>query len=378
MPEKPTQPREQLELRSPKDLRAHPQAALIPSMTVDEAAGFQADVELRGIMTPLDITEAGVVLDGRHRHRVALALGLEEVPVRIVSPEDEVDYMLAAALQRRHLTPSQRAALAIEHVGYLERRARAAERKKANLRNSGLDVAPLPHRAGRTREYAAKVAGVSPTLIQQTLTIQKRDPARFQQVIAGEILVGPALKQLQREERYAQIGPSPPLPEGTFDLICADPPWQLGSPASTYSPEQHYPTLPTGAICELPVPAADQAALFLWAVTSLLPDALEVVNAWGFTYKTAFVWVKPSIGLGNYARNRHELLLLATRGSLPLPPPERRLDSVLEADRGSHSEKPDRAYELIERMYPGAHRLELFARGKPRAGWKAWGNEVSP
>lgn len=346
-------------------------------MTLAEAAALEEDIARRGIMVPLEVTAAGVVLDGRMRHRAAMALGLEALPVRIVSPPDEVEYMLLAALHRCHLKPSQRAALALEVRAYRERAEHAEVRRRANLRNSGVDVAALPHRAGRSRDHAARLAGVSPRLIQHAITVRDRHPVLFEEAKAGHVTLEQAVKQIERKERYARIGrPTSPLPDGSFDLIYADPPWQLGTPSSTKSPEQHYPTLTTDQIAGLAVPAAGSAVLFLWAVSSLLPDALQVIDAWGFTYKTSAVWVKPSIGLGNYFRNRHEHLLLATRGSHPAPPPSRRPGSVIEAPRGRHSEKPVVSYELIEQMYPDARRLELFARGKPRPGWTAWGNEV--
>ena len=98
--------------------------------------------------------------------------------------------------------------------------------------------------------------------------------------------------------------------------------------------------------------------------------------AWGFTYKTNLVWVKPSIGLGKWARNRHELLLLGKRGKQAAPDPEDLPDSVIEADRRRHSQKPDQVYALIERAHPQASKLELFARGTPRPGWTTWGNEA--
>jgi N6-adenosine-specific RNA methylase IME4 len=345
-------------------------------MAAAHAEAFKADVARNGVIVPLDTTPEGVVLDGRHRLRVALELGLKRVPVRVVDPPDQVDYILSAAIHRRHLSESQRAALAIRRADYLKRRAQAAKRKQANLRNGVADVAELPHR-GRSRDLAAEWAGVSPRTIQNVIHVREKDPALFEQVETGAIAADRAVKEIARKERYARIGPAPPLPEGTFDLIYADPPWQLGSPSSDRSPEQHYPTLATEQLAQLAVPAANDAILFLWAVTGLLPDALEVIDAWGFTYKTSLIWVKNGAGLGNYLRNRHEQLLLATRGSLPLPVPGQQPESVVEAPRGRHSEKPKRIYELIEQMYPHAQRLELFARGRPRADWSAWGNEVS-
>jgi N6-adenosine-specific RNA methylase IME4 len=136
--------------------------------------------------------------------------------------------------------------------------------------------------------------------------------------------------------------------------------------------------MPLGDIAALQVPAAEQGVLFLWVVSCLLPQALTVISAWGYTYKTNLVWVKPSIALGRWARNRHELLLIARRGDQPPPEREDLPDSVFEAPRGRHSEKPALVYELIERAYPGLSKLELFARGTPRPGWAAWGNQLTP
>jgi N6-adenosine-specific RNA methylase IME4 len=373
----PAQPQQPVEWRSPKDLRGHRDAARVPSMTVVEGDALLADIAERGIQVPLDITANSVVLDGRHRHRVAVALGLDLVPVRIVEPPDEVEFMLLAALQRRQLSGSQRAALALELDEYRHRLDEAAGRKQANLKNSGVDVASMPHRAGRSRDHAARLAGVCPRLVQHAITVRGSDPVLYDQVKAGEIALGRAVKDIRLKARYAAIGESPPLPGGLFDLIYADPPWQMGGPSSSGSPEQHYPTMPTAEIAALRIPAADDAVLLMWAVTSLLPDALQVMQAWGFTYKSGLVWVKPSIGPGNYVRNRYELLLIATRGTYPTPLPKHRPDSVVEAPRGRHSEKPKCFYELIERMYPHATRLEMFARGKPRPGWTFWGNEVA-
>ena len=100
-----------------------------------------------------------------------------------------------------------------------------------------------------------------------------------------------------------------------------------------------------------------------------------MIEAWGFVYRTNIVWVKDKIGMGYYARNQHETLLVARRGELPPPRESDRLSSVVHADRGEHSEKPAIFHELIERWYPEQPKIELFSRA-PRLGWAAWGNEV--
>lgn len=160
-----------------------------------------------------------------------------------------------------------------------------------------------------------------------------------------------------------------------YDLIYADPPWSYQNKATRAKAENHYPTMSLQKIKEFPIPAKDDAILFLWGTSPLLPEALAVMSAWNFTYKASCIWDKVNIGLGNYFRIRHEILLLGTRGKISCPEPGNRFPSVITERRTKHSKKPIRAYEVIEAMYPGLTKIELFARIK-RSGWKAAGNEI--
>jgi len=170
--------------------------------------------------------------------------------------------------------------------------------------------------------------------------------------------------------------------EGTYRVIYADPPWSYGSKnLDRYgAAEAHYWTLSTPEICALAPNgtavddlAEDDAVLFLWATSPLLPDALEVIDAWGFTYKASFVWDKVKHNYGHYNSVRHELLLLGTKGSC-LPDSPELHDSVVSIERTGHSGKPAYFRELIEKLYEQGSRLELFAREHP-AGWDSWGSE---
>jgi N6-adenosine-specific RNA methylase IME4 len=238
-------------------------------------------------------------------------------------------------------------------------------------------VATLPP-GEKTRERYARIAGVSARTIHNVDVVKKEAPELLEQVRGGEMKFRLAVRRAQQARRRREAGEAPPLPEGEFAVILADPPWQSKNPDSDWAPENHYPTLALDEIAALgeEVPAAASSACFLWAVSALLAEALEVLAAWGFTYRTNLAWVKPSIGLGTWTRCRHELLLYGTRGTIGPPEPKCRPDSVIEAERGRHSEKPESVYELIERAYPDLPKLELFARGTPRPGWTAWGNEV--
>ena len=122
--------------------------------------------------------------------------------------------------------------------------------------------------------------------------------------------------------------------------------------------------------------AADNSLMFMWCPPAFLRKAVILMRVWGLSYRTSLVWIKPSIGAGQWVRQRHEYLLLGMRGEYPTPDGSLRPDSVIEADRGKHSEKPRRVYELIEDMYANVPRIELFARSK-REGWEAWGDEIT-
>jgi N6-adenosine-specific RNA methylase IME4 len=139
--------------------------------------------------------------------------------------------------------------------------------------------------------------------------------------------------------------------------------------------DNHYSTMPLDAIAALKVPAAKNCALLLWSTSPMLLQALDVMAAWGFAYRSKCVWVKPSIGTGYWWRNRHETLLLGVKGRMPAPAPGRRFPSVICAPRGRHSEKPAAFATMIEMMFPETTKLEMFARGS-REGWDSWGLEA--
>ena len=220
-------------------LREHPHAELVPEMTAPEYESLLRDVGERGIVTPLEINRAGVVLDGRHRLRAARKHALARVPVRVVETDDEVSHMLLGALQRRHFSQSQKAAVAVELDCYQQARAEAGLRQKANLR--GAEVATLPPRGERSRELAARQAGVSPRLVQDAIAVRDADPDMFERVKRGELPLHRARRELIRADRYAAISGTPPLPGGLFGLIYADPPWQLGNPTALMRPSSTTP-----------------------------------------------------------------------------------------------------------------------------------------
>jgi N6-adenosine-specific RNA methylase IME4 len=174
-------------------------------------------------------------------------------------------------------------------------------------------------------------------------------------------------------------GNATPIPAGKYGVIYADPPWRYDFAASNNRAiENQYPTMTVEELAALPVSdAADEnCVLYLWATNPKLREALAIIDAWGFTYKTNLVWVKDRVGMGYWARQRHELLLVATKGNPSVPHESLRPDSVIEAPRSQHSAKPAEAAEIIERCFPRVPKVELFCR-TPRDGWAVFGNEVA-
>ncbi len=172
-------------------------------------------------------------------------------------------------------------------------------------------------------------------------------------------------------------------PVGGFGLIMADPPWRYdmwSAKGEAKSPQAYYATMSLDEIKALPVEAlaAENAMLWLWAVGPMLPQALEVMSAWGFLFKTQGQWVKTTkngkqaFGTGYILRNAGEPFLIGTRGA---PKTTKAVRSVFMGIAREHSRKPEEAFAAAERLMPDVRRLELFSR-QDRPGWVAWGREV--
>ena len=169
-----------------------------------------------------------------------------------------------------------------------------------------------------------------------------------------------------------------------YDLIYADPPWNYyndGKGAAKKGDHRfaggvafHYQTMKLEEICELKIPSTTNCVLYLWATAPKLPDAMVVMEAWGFKYKTQAMWDKGWIGVGYWFRGQHELLLVGVKGKVSPPPSKARHSSVMCEKRTRHSRKPDLARKIIEDGFPDATKLEMFAR-ESFPGWDRWGNE---
>jgi N6-adenosine-specific RNA methylase IME4 len=167
-----------------------------------------------------------------------------------------------------------------------------------------------------------------------------------------------------------------------FGVIYCDPPWAYNeSGGGNRVVSAKYPTMQQPELCALKLPSADNSVLFMWATAPKLREAFDVMDAWGYAYKTHAVWDKVKIGMGYWFRGQHELLMVALRGKMNPPPTELRMSSVIRWPRGAHSSKPDQLRDWIAKCYPNERKLEMFARPytdfwPKHDGWETWGNEL--
>ncbi len=164
-------------------------------------------------------------------------------------------------------------------------------------------------------------------------------------------------------------------PGKLYGVIYADPPWDYENAGPRGGIDAEYSTMTDSQICALQIPAAEDAVLYLWATAPRLPAGLDVIKAWGFTYKTSAVWDKKRLGIGYWFRGEHEHLLVGVRGDVRPPKQELRISSMIRCRSGQHSRKPDQVRDCIASWFPDVPRLEMFTRLKC-PGWDAFGNQV--
>jgi N6-adenosine-specific RNA methylase IME4 len=220
--------------------------------------------------------------------------------------------------------------------------------------------------------------------------LTRLDDAQFERGIAEGVIrpdmernhVATLVKQRRRVEREAALAEKiTALPARKFGVILSDCEWNFkvrSERGMDRHAANHYPVSSLEALCARDVPsiAARDCVLFHWATGAMIREALQVMEAWGFQYKSQIVWAKDRIGPGYWFREQHELLLVGTRGEVPAPAMGTQWPSVVYAPRGKHSAKPAVFYEMIEDYFPTLPKIELNARGASRPGWEAWGNEA--
>jgi N6-adenosine-specific RNA methylase IME4 len=362
----------------------HEVAGIFPLLEGDEYRSLRDDISANGLLEPIWIHD-NKIIDGRNRYIACMDLGIEPQYRQWDGRGSLVGFAVSLNLKRRHLTSSQRAMVALEVEKQLGVEA------KANLVTSTGGKNPQPFQKVEkaepihAAEQAAAIVGTNRQYVIDAKRIAREAPELVEKIRSGELTIPEAKKGIRRAERVDHIltiaqnnTPLNSVNGRKHNVIYADPPWRYEHcETDNRMIENQYPTMSLDDIRELPVTdiAADDCVLFMWVTSPKLDEGLSVLKSWGFNYRTCLVWIKDKIGMGYYFRQQHELLLVGTRGALPVPLPGNRVSSVLEAPRVEHSKKPAEMYEIIERMYAEYPKIELFCRS-PREGWSVWGNQA--
>jgi N6-adenosine-specific RNA methylase IME4 len=335
----------------------------------------------------------GKILDGRHRYKACVEIGIEpKFSTFEGTPQDAIEYIIATNMTRRHLDESQRAMVAAKLANMKSgRQAKTGPNGPLVSNSQAADRLSV----GRSSVTRAKrvLSGGSEELIKavedgEIAVSVGFKIAEMSHDLQREIVADPrpdqAIKKAARKDRERELADktiTASLAANTklYNVIYADPPWRFEAYSEETgmdrSADNHYPTMSIDEIKELTVPAADDAVLYLWATVPMLPEALAVMSAWGFTYKSHIAWVKDKIGTGYWTRNKHELLLIGTRGKIPAPMMGTQPPSAMAVDLLAHSEKPPIFAMMIEHLFPTVPKLEMFCRSA-RPGWDVMGNEA--
>ena len=373
-------------------MQFHQIADLFPLMEGEQFKNFIADIKENGLMNPIYVYE-GQILDGRNRYNACLKLGIEPRCVEYTG-DDPISFIFSSNLHRRHLNAYQRAKIALIIMEQLESEIKIGESEKKRE----AAIAQWKKKRAKGKRYygdgilrneenhrdkwkeAGKLSNVSMDTITKVKVIEKKATEQQKERLKkGKSSVNAVYREIKRIDKKEEIEKIPPQElKGKYNVFLADPPWQYEQTPTFMRGmvDDHYPTMDVEAIKKLPIKdmSLDNAVLFLWTTAVMIRKAFAVMEAWGFEFKTSMVWVKSHIGTGFYVRSKHEIILIGVKGSF-LPMTTDIPESVFFADKGKHSEKPEILYEIIEKMYPGQKKIELFAR-KARTGWMSWGNEL--
>jgi N6-adenosine-specific RNA methylase IME4 len=380
---------------------------LIPPLTADEYTALEESILIEGCREAIIVWNETIV-DGHNRFEICSKYGIE-FSTREINFESILDakvWIRKNQLSRRNLSDAWKLELQFANKADLleigrEKMSEAGEEFGIGKESvKGLSFIDKPYSEHHnTRKEIAKAAGVSTGKVGQAEVVRKTSPELWEKAKAGEITIGGAYKEAVRivkqegiKDRIVEYQNDDLKTMGyvniletddKFRIIYADPPWSYNDKCKdgaiqSGGAEIHYNSMSINELCKLPVSniTEDNAVLFLWVTSPLLEECFEVIDAWGFKYKSSFVWDKEDHNMGHYNSVRHEFLLVCTKGSC-VPDNNKLYDSVISVKRSNtHSEKPGVVLDIIDDLYQYGNRIELFARGRKKDTWCVWGNEV--
>ena len=324
-------------------------------------------IRREGLLQPLVVNQDNKLICGRRRLEAVSLLGWDEVEVYRVETKDDIDSLLKAIAEnvmRLNLT-WQEEVRANEELEQLREAKYGKSTWGGNRKSSSSNELERPSLEKTAKETKQSIGKLSQD-IQLAKALKEYPELEKIKTKTGALI---ELKKKRQKEEIKTLKP----PEGLYQVIVIDPPWETMYNPTGRRGGAKYPTMTEIEIKDIKLPADKDCVLWLWTTNKFLHEAFHILEYWGFQYKNIFTWVKSQLGLGDWGRTQTEHILLGVKGK-PLVDFKNQKNIII-ADRKGHSEKPDKFYKMVEKCCFGKARLDYFAR-KQRKGWSSYGDEV--
>lgn len=240
----------------------------------------------------------------------------------------------------------------------------------------------------QTKTEVIEKAGFTPKQVQRFETLAahpevveqvKAEARESEEVVTRSAVLGRIKNEQRKEMIQRQVEEiekgNIEKPDGLFDVIAIDPPWNYGTSfdADGRRVANPYPEMTQEQLKALEIPAKDNCVMFLWTTQKFIWDAKELLDTWGFTYRSMIVWDKEKIGMGDLIRMQCEFCLVGIKGS-PVFKDNHSVRDIIREPRREHSRKPEEFYRIVDSLCAG-RKLDFFSR-EERTGWFSYGNDT--
>jgi N6-adenosine-specific RNA methylase IME4 len=386
--------------------------SLIPALSAEEYSQLEQNIVNDGCREPL-ILWGDVLIDGHNRFEICTNNEIEFKAVRKEFSDENaaINWMIDNQLGRRNISPQQRDYLIGKR--YKGEKKQVGEHKGNQYNN--LEIAqnePIPtadiiakqnnvsretvKRAEKFADGVDKIATVNPELKEEILSgssdytkkeiieiakidVEEEVKKRLEEIEEERKRTKQEKKQKMQDyieaQKEAIENGIAVLPEGKFEVINIDPPWNYGT---KYDPDGRrvanpYPEMSQQELLKMEIPSADDSVMFLWTTQRFIWDAKELLDNWGFTYRNMIVWDKEKIGMGDLFRMQCEFCIVGIKGK-PLFDNDHTNRDIIKESRREHSRKPESFYDMVEKLCVG-RKLDYFSR-ECRQGWEVFGNDT--
>ena len=363
---------------------------LIPPMEEDEYQQLETSIKKEGVREPLTLWN-DILVDGHNRKEIAdkLKVSYKTTKKNFKDKTEVILWMIDNQLGRRNISKYDRTRLNLKKEDILRPIAKANMSKGGGSGISGRQKSANPI---KVREQIAKASKVSHDTVSKVKYIEEKADEKQKKDLSLQRFsinkIYTELKKAENRKRIAETFKEPPLPRKhkKYNIIYADPPWSFkhySDKGKGRAPDNYYKCQNLQDIKNLPIQniSAEDCVLFMWVTYPFLQKSFEVLEAWGFQYKTVgFTWVKKNKksdswfwGMGYWTRSNAEICIIATKGKITRQSSS--VHQIIETPIEEHSKKPEIVKEKIIELVGKLPRIELFAREKVK-GWDVWGNEV--